>query len=86
MSTAKQYCIQELRKRLGFNEVEEIAAHILSDQNPAILTQEVQSILGEGPETDKFVRTLLDKLRPDKQKANPKQKQKEQKLRVCFVP
>ena len=83
---AKQFCIQELRKLLGFNEVEEIANHLLENTSPNVLSAEVKSLLGPGPSTNKFLSELQKKLKPDNSQPKAKAKQTQQPTKpVCFV-
>lgn len=83
---AKQYCIQELRKRLGFQEVEEIALSLLSQTDPFLMQQEAMSILGEGPSTDQFIKELSKRMKSDKAAPKPKAKTKQKKQVCLFYP
>lgn len=82
---AKQFCIQELRKRLGFNEVEQIAENLLSTGDPLIIKEEALSILGESPSTNKFVKDLLNKLKTEKSKPKPKAKAQPKQQKQVFL-
>ncbi|KAH7816764.1 putative ASC1, nuclear receptor coactivator [Monocercomonoides exilis] len=85
---ATEWCIKELRKLLGFDEVEEIALSMTSLSSTLEIREQALSILGETPETELFLSVLFTKmgLMKEVKSHNSKETQKASKLDKSSKP